>query len=86
MIIQTFRYLKDKHWDYNFQQVKTIIMNLKDIQKALATLEEQKKLIHAAYKDKQLTRHQKLNDIIEVQDILLIIEQKIQERTKKQPN
>lgn len=60
-------------------------MNLQDVQKALKTIEDQTAVIKLAYKDKPLTRQQKLTDIAEVRDILLVVEKKVQERTKNIP-
>jgi hypothetical protein len=57
-------------------------MNLKTIQKALQTLDEQVEITKRAYKDKPLTKQQKLTDLAEVRDILQVVEKKIQERTK----
>lgn len=60
-------------------------MNLQDVQKALKTIEDQAAIINTAYKDKPLTKQQKLTDIQDVRDILLVVEQKIKERTKNIP-
>ena len=60
-------------------------MNLQDVQKAIRTIEDQGEITKRAYKDKPLTKQQKLTDLAEVRDILQVVEKKIQERTKNIP-
>jgi len=60
-------------------------MNLQDVQKALKTIENQAAITNTAYKDKPLTKQQKLADLYDVRDILKVVEKKIQERTKNIP-